>query len=75
MKTGIVEMISNNKVLVGFEDGTTKAYVNKHKFNIKENDQVDIENDEIINVKPYNEELYQEIKELEKEVFNKNLKK
>lgn len=73
MKIGIVEMIYENKVYVIFEDESRKAYINPG-FKIKENDQVEIENEEIVNVKSYNEELFQEIKNIENVIFNSNKK-
>lgn len=69
---GIVEKVIDNKIYVIFEDRTCKSYININKLVIKENNQVLVINNEIIKVKGYNEELYQEIKELEENIKQKN---
>ena len=69
---GIVEQVIGNKIYVIFEDRTCKSYINTKKFNIKENNQVLIIDNEIIDVKGYNEQLYQEIKDLEKSIKKNN---
>ena len=72
MKTGIVEMINGKKILVGFEDRTHKTYINKKKLVIKENDQVDIIGEEIVNVRGIDQKLFKEIKALEDSIFTDN---
>ena len=58
---GIVEQVIDNKIYVIFEDRTRKCYINENNLDIKENNQVYINNGKIEQVKSYNEELYNEI--------------
>lgn len=69
---GIVEKVIEDKIYVIFEDRTYKSYINKCNLDIKENNQVLIINGEIIEVKGYNENLYQEIKKLEEDIKKNN---
>lgn len=67
MKKGIVEAVDSNYIYVIFEDESRFRYLNNVK--VKENDQVIIDdNNEIIEVKSYDEELYNKIKEMEKKL-------
>lgn len=69
---GIVEKIIDDNIYVIFENRKCKVYKNINKLNIVENDQVEIMNEQIINVKAYDEKLYQKIKLLEDKIKNNN---
>lgn len=69
---GIVEKIIDDNIYVIFENRKCKVYKNINKLNIVENDQVEIINEQIINVKAYDEKLYQKIKLLEDKIKNNN---
>jgi hypothetical protein len=69
---GIVEQVIDNKIYVVFEDRSRKSYINNKNLNIKENNQVLIINNEIVEIKGYNKHLYQKIKELEESIKKNN---
>lgn len=69
---GIVEQVIDNKIYVVFEDRSRKSYINNKNLNIKENNQVLIINNEIVEIKGYNRQLYQKIKELEESIKKNN---
>lgn len=68
---GIVEEVIGNKIYVIFSDLTRKVYINELNLDIKENNEVEIVNGQIVSVKPYNKQLYETMKQLEKQVFKK----
>lgn len=72
MKIGIVEMVMDNKIYVIFEDESRKVYINPG-LNIKENDQVEIVNNQIVKVKEYNKKLYEEIKNIENDIIKSKI--
>ncbi len=65
----IVEQVIDDKIYVVFKDMTRKIYQKPVNLDIYENNEVEIIDGNIVSVKKYNEELYQKIKELEKQVF------
>jgi len=67
---GIVEKVIGDKIYVIFSDRTRKAYINTNNLVIKENNQVLIQNSIIVEVKGYNEELYQEILDIQNKINN-----
>lgn len=67
---GIVEQVIDNKIYVIFEDRTRKSYINHKNLIIKENNQVLIDDGNIVEVKGYNEKLYQEIKSIQEKINN-----
>ncbi len=67
---GIVEQVIDNKVYVIFEDRTRKVFINTLDIKIVENNQVRIENNTIVEVKEYNQELYETIKQLQDKLKN-----
>lgn len=69
---GIVEQVIDDKIYVVFEDRSRKSYINNKNLNIKENNQVLIINNEIVEIKEYNKQLYQKIKELEESIKKNN---
>lgn len=69
---GIVEKVIEDKIFVIFEDRSCKTYINVDKLDIKENNQVLVINNKIIEVKGFNEQLYQEIKSLEQAIKKNN---
>ena len=68
----VVEQVIDNKIYVVFEDRTRRIYVNDNNLEIKECNQVYIENEKIISVKPYNKQLYNQILELQNSISKKN---
>lgn len=69
---GIVEQVIDNKIYVIFEDRTRKMYINTLGLKIVENNQVKIIDNNIVEVKEYNQELYIKIKQLENKLKNIN---
>ncbi len=67
----IVEQVYGKKLFLVGDDQKRIVFVNNSNYDIKENNYINIINGEIVEVKPYNEELYKNIKELEKEIFSK----
>lgn len=67
---GIVEQVIDNKVYVIFEDRSRKVFINTLDIKIVENNQVRIENNTIVEVKEYNQELYETIKQLQDKLKN-----
>lgn len=69
---GIVEKIIDDKVYVIFSDRSTGVYKNNLGIKISENNEVEIIDDEIINIKNYNKDLYIKIKKIENKIKNIN---
>lgn len=69
---GIVEKVIDDKVYVIFSDRKRAVYVNNTNFDIFENNEVEIIDNCIVNIKQYNKELYKKIKELENKIKNNN---
>lgn len=67
---GIVEQVIDNKVYVIFKDRSRKVFINTLDIKIVENNQVRIENNTIVEVKEYNQELYETIKQLQDKLKN-----
>lgn len=67
----IVEQVYGKKLFLVGDDQKRIVFINNSNYDIKENNYINIINGEIVEVKPYNEELYKNIKELEKEIFSK----
>ena len=67
----IVEQVYEKKLFLVGDDQKRIVFINNSNYDIKENNYINIINGEIVEVKPYNEELYKNIKELEKEIFSK----
>ena len=67
----VVEQVYGKKLFLVCDDQKRMIFVNDSDFDIKENNYINIVNGKIVEVKPYNEELYKKIKELEEEVFRK----
>lgn len=67
----IVEQVYGKKLFLVGDDQKRIVFTNNSNYDIKENNYINIINGEIVEVKPYNEELYKNIKELEKEIFSK----
>lgn len=68
----VVEQVIDNKLYIQYDDGTRKVFINDQNIVIKENNYINIENNKIIEVKAYNEQLYKKIKELENKIFKNN---
>lgn len=67
MKKGIVEEVDDLYIYVVFDDETRCKYLKEG--NIKENDQVIVDqNNKIIEITKYDQELYVKIKEMEKKL-------
>ena len=67
MKKGIVEEVDDLYIYVVFDDETRCRYLKEG--NIKENDQVIVDqNNTIIEITKYDQELYVKIKEMEKKL-------
>lgn len=71
---GVVEQVIGEYIYVIFDDESRMKCINIHNFKIVENNQVLVKDNVIIEVKGYNEKLYQEIKELEEKTFKKTNK-
>lgn len=69
---GIVEKVIDDKVYVIFSDRKRAVYVNNTNFDIFENNEVEIIDNCIVNIRQYNKELYKKIKELESKIKNNN---
>ena len=67
---GIVEKVIEDKIFVIFEDRSRKSYINHKKLVIKENNQVLIVDNNIIEVKGYNEDLYKKIVKIQEKINN-----
>ena len=67
----VVERISDNKLYLIFDDQTRRVFINKQDIIIKENNYINIVDEKIVEVKEYNENLYNQIKELESIVIRK----
>ena len=67
MKKGIVEEVDDLYIYVVFDDETRRRYLKEGT--IKENDQVIVDqNNKIIEITKYDQELYVKIKEMEKKL-------
>lgn len=69
---GIVEKVIDNKIYVIFNDRNRDIYINDTGLTIYENNEVEIIDKKIVNIKKYNKELYDQIKKMECKIKKNN---
>lgn len=68
---GTVEQVIDNKLYIVLDNNERIIIENISNLDIKENNYIKLENNKIIEVKEYNEKLFNRIKELEKKVLKR----